>query len=255
MVAEVTVDAPLDFIGSFAADVEFITDAAGQTEIQDDPGAQIKSQPACSAATASSREPTCQPASAPPAWTISTTAGSGSAKKNSTSRARLAANSRQAISTARKPGTKLTPKGYAARWRTSSRTWANSSSGAPAAPSVPKPPASHTAAARRGGKPGQLNRNRAAYQLGEASHEHVEFSLRAPNRRPLSRLAYPSAPAPQRTPGPPTAPHVQRLVTEEWAGLTAQPAGGIEFRPRSRSNRTGALAKPMCFLGCFHRKL
>ena len=36
VVAELTVNVPLDFIGSFDDDAEFLDDGAGQTEIQDD---------------------------------------------------------------------------------------------------------------------------------------------------------------------------------------------------------------------------
>ncbi len=38
VVADATVDAPLDFIGSFDDDVEFLEDGAGPTEPQDDAG-------------------------------------------------------------------------------------------------------------------------------------------------------------------------------------------------------------------------
>ncbi len=41
IVAEVTVDAPLDFIGSFDDDVEFLENGARPAETQDDAGVQL----------------------------------------------------------------------------------------------------------------------------------------------------------------------------------------------------------------------
>ena len=68
------------------------------------------SHPAAAAARASSTEPTCHDASAPPAWTVSTRLGSGSPQKKSTSGACAAATSTTSRSS-RNGTRKFTPIG------------------------------------------------------------------------------------------------------------------------------------------------
>ena len=106
------------------------------------PLAMTTSQPAASAARASSADSTCQPQTAPPACTISTSAGSGSPKKKSTYGERSTASSSEPgfISA----GTKLTPNAPV-RAASASSTGASACGGSPSAEYIPWPPAVATA--------------------------------------------------------------------------------------------------------------
>ncbi len=116
------------------------------------PWAITRSAPACAAATASSLNPTCQLTSAPSAWTVATSAGSGQPQKNSTSRARRAARAKQPgsmFSISSGATMKLTLKGR----EVSAWTWSMRRSrlgSQRAVPSMPSPPTFETAAASSG---------------------------------------------------------------------------------------------------------
>lgn len=106
------------------------------------------SQPASAAAWASSSDPTCQQASAPPRWASSTSTRSGSAQKKSMIRTRAAAASTASRSTS--SVRKFAASTPVVREAMSPRILSRLAAVSPSAVMLPTPPASATATASAG---------------------------------------------------------------------------------------------------------
>src|ERR671935_316889 len=112
------------------------------------PCAMMKSQPAASAASASSSVPTCHDASAPASWTRRTSDGLGSPQKKSMTRAWRSASAK--ISSSKYGMSRLMPNGREVSARTRASRSSAISTGTPAKVNCPSPPALLTAAASSG---------------------------------------------------------------------------------------------------------